>query len=349
MFRFIVFIIALTSLVFSLVAIMDYWKFDEQAQDIAALMKTNVTTQDFEQRIEQAIQNDNPEEARMYMTLAGRFAYAVDTAVYLPRIEALESTWNTTIRNVSRFTNGFIDGQGEDTAGVLGAVTADFTVVGDVRDLKEQYDLHEAGQEVNALIVGLAGVGVGLTAATIISSGTLAPAKAGSSALKTAVRANKVTPAFQRILLRQSEDVFDYQKFLLATRGERSMSALRRAANDAYNPAAFRALGETTERVNNIRRSTSLADTVDLMRYVENTDDLRRLEKVSAVYGSQTRGVMHLLGRAAIGTMRVLRHTVEFFMALAAAGASLLATILTITGGGHKKKRKKKGKRLAIV
>ncbi len=41
-------------------------------------------------------------------------------------------------------------------------MTSDFTVVGDARDLWEQYQLYAKGEPVNELIVTLAGVGVGL-------------------------------------------------------------------------------------------------------------------------------------------------------------------------------------------
>lgn len=331
MLRILLFLIAFTSLVFSLVAVLDYWAYEEKVQDITTLMQEKVTAAELEQRIEAAIQDDEPSEARMYLGIAERFNYPVDRAVYLPRITALETPWHNTRRNVSDFAGGFIEGQSDSTAGMAGSITADFTVVGDVRDLHEQYSQYAAGESVNELIVGLAGVGVGLTAATVASSGALAPAKTGTSALKAATRAGKITPAFQRILLRQSRDVFDYKAFLKAARADGSVTALRRAAMNAYQPRAFKALGQTTERVNNIRKSTSMADTVELLRYVENTDDLRRVERLSQTYGTQTRGIFHLLGRSAIGTLRVLRHATEFMIAIASALFSLLATLLSMS------------------
>jgi len=341
MLRILLFLIAFTSLVFSLVAVLDYWGYEEKAHDIATLMQETVTTTALEQRIEAAIQKDAPSEARMYLGVAERFNYPVNEAAYLSRIAALETPWHNTRRNVTAFAGGFMGGQGGgSTAGMAGAITADFTVVGDVRDLHEQYGKYAAGESVNELIVGLAGIGVGLTAATVASSGALAPAKTGTSALKAAMRAGKITPAFQRVLLRQSSAVFDYSAFLKAARADSSVAALRRAAVNAYQPRAFKALSQTTERVNNIRKSTSMADTVELLRYVENTDDLRRVERLSQTYGAQTRGILHLLGRSAIGTLRVLRHATEFIVAIASAAFSLLATLLSMSAWIRKKPAK---------
>lgn len=329
MIRLILFVISFAMLVFSLLQVLAYWQYDERLQDIAQLMRTDVTTADIEQQITQAIAEDNPEDARMYLALADTFGYQLSQDFEAP-LAGLENPLNSTLRETGRFIDGFLEGQADSGAGVAGAITADFTVVGDVRDLKEQYDLYAQGQEVSELIVTLAGVGVGLTAATVMSAGSAAPAKSGVSALKIAGRSGKLTPKLQKMLLRQGRSVFDYPLFLRTVKSEQSVDGVRRAAVRAYNPQAMSALGETAQQVNNVRRSTSMLDTISLLRYVENADDLRRLEKVSAQYGSITRGILRLAGKGAIGTVRVLRHATELMISLAASLVSLLATLFSV-------------------
>jgi hypothetical protein len=329
MIRLILFVISFAMLVFSLLQVLAYWQYDERLQDIAQLMRTDVTTADIEQQITRAIAEDNPEDARMYLALADTFGYQLSQDFEAP-LAGLENPLNSTLRETGRFIDGFLEGQADSGAGVAGAITADFTVVGDVRDLKEQYDLYAQGQEVSELIVTLAGVGVGLTAATVMSAGSAAPAKSGVSALKIAGRSGKLTPKLQKMLLRQGRSVFDYPLFLRTVKSEQSIDGVRRAAVRAYNPQAMSALGETAQQVNNVRRSTSMLDTISLLRYVENADDLRRLEKVSAQYGSITRGILRLAGKGAIGTVRVLRHATELMISLAASLVSLLATLFSV-------------------
>lgn len=329
MIRLILFVISFAMLVFSLLQVLAYWQYDERLQDIAQLMRTDVSTADIEQQITQAIAEDNPEDARMYLALADTFGYQLSQDFEAP-LAGLENPLNSTLRETGRFIDGFLEGQADSGAGVAGAITADFTVVGDVRDLKEQYDLYAQGQEVSELIVTLAGVGVGLTAATVMSAGSAAPAKSGVSALKIAGRSGKLTPKLQKMLLRQGRSVFDYPLFLRTVKSEQSVDGVRRAAVRAYNPQAMSALGETAQQVNNVRRSTSMLDTINLLRYVENADDLRRLEKVSAQYGSITRGILRLAGKGAIGTVRVLRHATELMISLAASLVSLLATLFSV-------------------
>ena len=330
MFRTIVFISAFALLVYSLTMVFKYWDFVELAPDIAALMNENVKLTDLEAQIEQSIAKDNPDEARLYLSLAQTFGYPVMAAQFLPRIEALETPWQVTRRQAEQFANGFMEGTGETGAGVAGAVTADFTVIGDARDLYEQYQNLQTGKEVNELITALAAVGVGLTAITVLSSGSAAPLKTGSSTLKMATRANKLSPTLQAVLIKQATDVLDYKAVLLAARGEKNLDKLRQAAVKAYNPKALDALSETANQVNSIRKSTSLVDTLEILRYADSADDLRRLEKLSVKYGTETKGILKLLGKTAIGTVRVLRHATELAIAALASVVSLLASLFAL-------------------
>lgn len=331
MFRAILFICAFALLVYSLMAISKYWGFAELEPDITSLMTKGIKTADLEAQINASIQNDNPEDARMYLAIAQTFGYAVNVANFLPQIEALETPWQVTRRQAEQFANGFLEGSGDTGAGVAGAVTADFTVIGDARDLYEQYQNLQAGKEVNELITALAGVGVGLTAITVLSSGSAAPLKTGSSTLKMATRANKLSPKMQSLLIKQATDLFDYKTLLLATRGEKSLDNLRQAALKAYNPKALDALSETATQVNSIRKSTSLIDTLDILRYADSADDLRRLEKLSVKYGTETKGILKLLGKGAIGMVRVLRHATELVTAALASLVSLLASLISLS------------------
>ncbi len=332
MLRLFLFAISFALLVSSMTAVLDYWQYDDVMQDVATLMADEVTAESLAVRVELSIDNDRPEDARMYLAIADTFGYTLDPGRFLPRIKALETPWHVARRRFADFASGFLEGEAETASGIAGAVTADFTVIGDARDLYEQYDIHQRGGNVNELIVTLAGVGIGLTAATVMTSGSVAPVKGGASALKLASRTGKLTPRLQRILLRQGKDVFDYRAFLLAARSEKSLDNIRQAAVKAYNPRALKALGETTERVNNIRKSSSLADTVDMLRYVETTDDLRRLEKVSLKYGTETKGILRLLGKGVIGTVRVLRNATEILVGLVATLLSVVATVLSMSG-----------------
>ncbi len=324
------FVVSVLLLAGSIKALLDYWQYDEIAPDIAQMMLHEVSAEQVHQQVEESIAKDNPADARMYLRLAQTFGYPLDTAAYEPRLQELESPLNSARRSVSEFASGFVDGTAESGAGVAGAITSDFTVVGDVRDLWEQYQLYAKNEPVNELIVTLAGVGVGLTAATLASAGTVTPAKGGVSTTKLAARAGKLTPDFQRYLLKQGSDVFDYKGFMLAARAEKSLDGVGKAATKAYNPQAVKALTQTAEQVNNIRKASSTTDVVHMLKYVDSGEDLMRLEKLSLKYGAETKGVLKFLGKSAIGSMRVLRKTVELLISLIATFVSFLATLASL-------------------
>lgn len=316
----------------SLKALLGYWQYDEVAADVTQMMLHQVSAEQVRQQVQEAIASNNPADARMYLSLASTFGYALQPAEFEAELQRLESPLNTARRTVNDFASGFIEGNATSSAGVAGAFTSDFTVVGDARDLWEQYQLYAKGQPVDELIVTLAGVGVGLTAATLASAGVATPAKGGVSTTKLAARGGRLTPRFQKFLLRQGSEVFDYKSFLLAARAESNVDGISKAAIKAYHPQAARAIQQTAEQVNNIRKVSSTADVVHLLRYVENGDDLVRLEKLSLKYGTQTKGIMKLLGKSAIGTVRMLRKSVELLISVLSSLVSFVAFMFSFVG-----------------
>jgi hypothetical protein len=330
--RFPLLLVSLLLLAGGIKSLLDYWQYDEIASDVAQLMLQQVTADEVRQNIREAIAADNPSDARMYLSLAQTFGYPISSVEFQADLARLESPLNTARRTVNDFTSGFVAGDAANGAGVAGAIAADFTVVGDVRDLWEQYQIHAKGEEVSPLIVTLAGVGVGLTAATVASMGATTPVKGGVSTTKLAARTGRLTPNFQKLLLKQSSDVFNYQAFLLAARAERSMDGIGKAAVKAYNPQAMQALQGTAERVNNIRKASSTADALHVLKYVDNADDLVRLEKLSLKYGTEAKGILKFLGKSAIGTVRILRKSVELFVSVLVTLISLVSTGLSLAG-----------------
>lgn len=313
-------------------SLLDYWQYDEFEPDVVQMLLHQVSADDVRKTVRESIAADKPEEARMYLSLAQQVGYKIAPTEFEAELRDLESPLNTARRTVNDFTSGFVEGAANSGAGVAGAMASDFTVVGDVRDLWEQYQLYSQGKPVNELVVTLAGVGVGLTAATVASMGATTPAKGGVSTSKLAARAGKLTPNFQKFLLKQGSDVFDYKAFMLAARAERSMDGVGKAAMKAYNPQAVKALQNTAERVNNIRKLSSTSDALHLLQYVENSDDLIRIEKLVVRHGAEAKGILKFLGKSAIGTVRVLHQSVELFVSALLSLISFVSTLLSLAG-----------------
>ena len=309
-------ILSLASFGASILALLNHWDYETTLIDISHEFQQKVTKQDIVSEIELAIQESRFDDASMYLDIANDNNYPVDYSYYQQQILKSDTPLNNLTVKITHFTNGFIRGKGQDLAGIAGSVSADFTVVGDVRDLYQQYRRYEKGEQVDDLIVVLSGAGVGLTALTIGSLGATAPAKAGTSLLKFAAKTRHISTRFQKQLLDLGRKVFDWPQFTRTIKQSKNLKNIRYGIKQAYHSEALKPLSRIAGQVNRIRHASSTMDAVHLLKYVDTTDDLAHLEKITVKYGVKTRGYLKFLGKGALRTVRVLRKSIGLFISL---------------------------------
>lgn len=312
------FLLALSIAVFglSLFSVFQYWDYEEAFVDISKQLRLNISDKNITDEIKNAIKHSQFDDARMYLDIAESHQYDLDYSKYRLEIARKDTRLRKIATQVTSFAEGFFGGKGDNIAGVAGSVGADFTVVGDARDLYREYSKYEKGENVNELIVALSGAGIGLTALTIGTLGSAAPAKAGTSIIKVAAKSQRLTLRFQKQLLKHGRNIFDWQTFTRLSKQNKGFRNIRVAAKQAYHPEAIKPLKNIAGQVNRIRKSSSTVDTIHLLKYVETTDDLRHLERVTVKYGSKSKGLMKLLGKGALRTVRVLRKTTELLLSI---------------------------------
>lgn len=328
-------LIWLAGFVYGLVNIASHWDYDLEAPNIDEMLANRVDPNVLKQSVEDALRAEKYDEARSLLAIGKQYNHQLEYPVYEKYLLTHDTTSSRLTKQITGFAEGFISGEGSDVSGVAGAVAADFTVIGDVRDLSEQYSRYQQGLPVNQLITSLAGVGVGLTAASIGSLGAAAPVKAGASTLKLATRMNRLSRTFRDELTVMATRVFDWKQFLKLSKNA-NLSNITRIAKQAYNPRAVRQISVLAEQANGIRKNTSIADSIHLLQYVDTTKDLNRLHRVTERYGAHTRGVFRLLGRGAIRGVKVLRITLELLISITA--SIFFALLFIVTIGGDKKK-----------
>ena len=101
---------------------------------------------------------------------------------------------------VASFARGFITGKPEDVASAAGMLAGDLFVFGDVRDVVREGWRGMRGEEVDTLVLGLAGTGIAVTAGMYASAGLAAPARAGLSVVKAARRGGHLGAPLVRLL-----------------------------------------------------------------------------------------------------------------------------------------------------
>ena len=150
---------------------------------IASYRLANLPKSDFEREIEQAIDDAEFDDARQIVEIGEAQGHVFDPELVA---RTIESPGARTIREGTDFARGFITGEVKGVSGFAGAVSSDFMVVGDIRDILIQGPRAISGQDYDKFVLGLSLVGI----ATVLPSG---PIDVGASVLKTAKRTGKMS------------------------------------------------------------------------------------------------------------------------------------------------------------
>jgi hypothetical protein len=210
-------------------------------------------------------------------------------------------------------------------------LASDLAGLGDIRDVVCEAGNAVAGAEVDAVALGLAAAGLALTVGTVLTAGTASPAKAGTTVLKTAHRADALTGPFRRTLADVARRTLDADGLADVVRRADVRRPDRLAGDLLAHARRIDAaeIGRMAESADGIRRGTgSVSGALTVIRHVETADDLRRAERVASVAGRPTAGLFRLHGRAVFGALGlVAAKAVEAAVLAAAAVAAFLAGV----------------------
>jgi hypothetical protein len=285
---------------------------------------------DLSRRIDKALDAGAHDDALMYADIASYMNVAIEAGT-AARLEKEKGAARTAARNAGSFLDGFITGEGSDTASFAGAIASDLTVVGDVRDIGTEGGKLVAGEEYSQLVLGLSVVGLAATTATVATGGGALPARIGVSLIKVAKKAGTLSARFAAEITRLTSDAvrFDLLREVLKGVDLADISATRRAVSDYAGGVSFARLTPVLDNVAALERNAGPAETVRLMKYVESGDDLANVTKMSATLGSKTRGVIELTGKTSLRAFKTVANLILWaadwaWALVAAAGAALL-------------------------
>jgi len=223
-----------------------------------------------EREIRAALAADDTDLAQSFLDLAADRGVAVDPVLAGDVKQARDKAASVT-GTAGRFVKGLWTGEPTDMASLVGTAFGDLFVFGDIRDGAREGTRYLTGQKYDPWILGLAGVGLAITAATYTSLGFTAPERVGGSVVKAARRTGRLNP-------------------VLAVR----------AARDAVKVENAGGLVELAENTGQIEAKAGTQAALDGLAVAEEPADMSRLSRLAAVKGSKTRAIVKLLGRAAI-------------------------------------------------
>jgi len=223
-----------------------------------------------EHEIRGALAAGDNDLAQSFVELAADRSVTIDS-VLADEVKRAQAKASSVSSTAGRFVQGLWTGEPVDGASLAGTAVGDLFVFGDIRDAARESTRYLTGKPADPWILGLAGVGIAITAATYVSAGVATPARVGLTLVKAARRTGRLNPA-------------------LAVRIAREAVKVEEA-------------GGIVELVDNVGRVETKAGTqaaLDSLKVAEGPQDVSRLARLAAAKGTKTRAIIKLLGRAAI-------------------------------------------------
>jgi hypothetical protein len=209
---------------------------------------------------------------------------------------------NSTSHFARRFVTGLVTGNADDVASLSGTFAGDLFVFGDIRDVVREGKHLAMGEDTDRLVLGLATVGLVVTAATYISVGGVAPVRAGLTLVKDARKVGQLGEGLTQWAGRSAREIVDAPMLQHAVA---SGSVMRPGQTITAIKAAFRAenagaLVRLAKDVGRVGEKAGIRAAQDTLRIAEHPKDVSRAARLAESQGSQTRAILKVLGRGAL-------------------------------------------------
>jgi hypothetical protein len=254
-----------------------------------------------EENIEAALAAGDADLAGSFVELAREKNLALSDAM-TTRVSDAVAEENSTSHFAKRFATGLVTGTADDVASLSGTVAGDLFVFGDIRDVVREGKHLAMGEDTDRIVLGLATVGLAVTAATYVSVGGVAPLRAGLSLVKDARKVGRLGEGLTQWAGRSAREVVDTPMLQQAVA---SGSVLRPGQTVSAIKAAFRAekagaLVRLAKDVGRVGEKAGARAALDSLRIAEGPKDVSRAARLAETKGGQTRAILKLLGRGAL-------------------------------------------------
>jgi hypothetical protein len=251
--------------------------------------------------IDSALAADDADLAQSFVELSKARGIALDTA-QVAKVDAAVAQANSTQASVESFAQGLVTGEPNDAVGLAGTITGDLFVFGDIRDAVREGGRWVKGEEVDTLVLGLAAVGLAVTAATYATSGVATPARVGVSLAKAARKTGRLSANLAETIGRSLRSVVDWPKLRTAIAGVSiSEPALAiRAAREAVKVEKAGGLMRLVRDVGRVQSKAGTKAALDGLKIAESPREVSRLARLAEAAGGKTRAILKVAGRGAI-------------------------------------------------
>jgi hypothetical protein len=251
--------------------------------------------------IRAALAADDVDLAQSFVELARDRRIALDPTL-VAKVESASSAAAQAAHGFNRLAHGFFVGEPDDFASLAGSTLGDVFVYGDARDAVREGVRLARGEEADTLVLGLACVGLAVTAGAYATFGAGTPVRVGLTVIKAARKTGRIGPRFSGAMLRTLGETVDGPALRQAfTRAASVRPAVTiRAAREAVKIEKAGGLLDLVRDVGRVQGRAGTRAAFDGLKVVENPKDLGRLARLAEAKGGKTRAILKLLGRGAI-------------------------------------------------
>jgi hypothetical protein len=259
---------------------------------------------------------------------------------------------NSSAQFAKRFATGLVTGNADDVASLSGTVAGDLFVWGDIRDAVREGKHLVMGEETDHLILGLATVGLAITAATYASVGGAVPLRAGLTLVKDTRKVGRLSEGLVQFAGRSAREVVDAPVLQKAVA---SGSVLRPGETISAVKAAFRAekagvLVRLAKDVGRIGEKAGIKAAQDTLKIAENPKEVARAAQLAGAKAGKTRAYLKVFGRSALLGVTWLWTLASWLFGIAMALFAFLCSIKSTTERlTYAWLRRKKARRLAAA
>jgi hypothetical protein len=262
---------------------------------------------------------------------------------------------NSSAQFAKRFATGLVTGNADDVASLSGTVAGDLFVWGDIRDAVRESKHLVMGEETDHLILGLATVGLAVTAATYVSVGGAVPLRAGLTLVKDTRKVGRLSEGLVQFAGRSAREVVDAPVLQKAVA---SGSVLRPGETISAVKAAFRAekagvLVRLAKDVGRIGEKAGIKAAQDTLKIAENPKDVARAAQLAGAKAGKTRAYLKVFGRSALLGVTWLWTLASWLFSIAMALLAFLCAIKStterLTYAWLRRKKARQARRLAAA
>lgn len=251
--------------------------------------------------IEEALAAGDADLAQSFVDLAAARGVTLDAAL-TQKVKAAVAEHGSTRRVMVSFAQGFVSGEPQDAAGLAGTTLGDLFVFGDLRDAVREGARLASGGQADTMILGLAGVGLAITAGTYATLGAEAPARIGLTLAKAARKTGRLSGKLAARVGRMLRGIVDWGGLNKAIRlVSISQPALAiRAAREAVKVERAGTLVHLARDVGKVESKAGTRAALDALQVAESPREMGRLAKLAEKEGGKTRAILKVAGRGAI-------------------------------------------------